>query len=82
MQDYLMIGVVLKPQGIRTLVTGPLEVEGKYVGFFGVDNPPVGYLSEVSELLRLISYARSRSGRRSHPSRARPSPPGSSGRMW
>ena len=47
---------ILKPQGIRTLVTGPLEVEGKYVGFFGVDNPPVGYLSEVSELLRLISY--------------------------
>lgn len=47
---------LLKPQGIRTLVTGPLEIEGKYVGFYGVDNPPVAYLNEVSELLRLISY--------------------------
>ncbi len=47
---------VLKPQGIRTLVTGPLEVNGEYIGFFGVDNPPVEAMQEVSEIIRLLSY--------------------------
>ena len=47
---------VLKPQGINTLVTGPLVVDGKYVGFYGVDNPPVALLDEVSEVLGLLSY--------------------------
>ena len=31
---------VLKPQGIHTLVTGPIEINGKYIGLYGVDNPP------------------------------------------
>ncbi|MBR5116881.1 MAG: sensor domain-containing diguanylate cyclase, partial [Lachnospiraceae bacterium] len=47
---------VLKPQGIRTLVTGPLILEGKYIGFFGVDNPPVRMMEEVSEIIRLLMY--------------------------
>lgn len=47
---------VLKPQGINTLVTGPLVNNGKYIGFFGVDNPPKEIMDEVSEIIRLLSY--------------------------
>ncbi|MBR4529947.1 MAG: diguanylate cyclase [Lachnospiraceae bacterium] len=47
---------VLKPQGIRTLVTGPLILEGKYIGFFGVDNPPEETMKEISEIIRLLMY--------------------------
>ncbi len=46
----------LKPQGIRTLVTGPLVREGKYIGFFGVDNPPPEMMKEISEIMRLLMY--------------------------
>ncbi len=47
---------VLKPQGIRTLVTGPLMLEGDYIGFFGVDNPPPEMMKEISEIIRLLMY--------------------------
>jgi len=47
---------VLKPQGIRTLVTGPMEANGKYIGFFGVDNPPPDAMREISEIIRLLSF--------------------------
>ncbi|MCR5357124.1 MAG: sensor domain-containing diguanylate cyclase [Lachnospiraceae bacterium] len=47
---------VLKPQGIHTLVTGPLILEGEYIGFFGVDNPPVAMMEEISEIIRLLMF--------------------------
>ena len=47
---------VLKPQGIQTLVTGPLMANGSYIGFFGVDNPPKGRMQEISEIIRLLGY--------------------------
>ena len=47
---------VLKPQGIRTLVTGPLILEGENIGFFGVDNPPAEMMKEVSEIIRLLMF--------------------------
>ena len=47
---------VLKPQGIRTLVTGPLMLDGEYIGFFGVDNPPPQMMQEVSEIMKLLMY--------------------------
>ena len=47
---------ILKPQGIQTLVTGPLILEGKYIGFFGVDNPPAEMMEEVSEIIRLLMF--------------------------
>ncbi|MBR4515539.1 MAG: diguanylate cyclase [Lachnospiraceae bacterium] len=47
---------VLKPQDINTLVTGPLIQEGKYIGFFGVDNPPAEMMEEVSEIIRLLMF--------------------------
>ncbi|MCR5221288.1 MAG: GGDEF domain-containing protein [Lachnospiraceae bacterium] len=50
------ISEILISQDVHALVTGPLEIEGKYVGFFGVDNPPVAYINEASEILRLLSF--------------------------
>ena len=47
---------ILKPQGIRTLVAGPLILEGEYIGFFGVDNPPPEAMKEISEIMRLLMY--------------------------
>ncbi len=47
---------VLKPQGIKTLVTGPLILNGSYIGFFGVDNPPVNLMEEISEIIRLLMF--------------------------
>ncbi len=47
---------VLKPQGIRTLITAPLEVNGQYIGFFGVDNPPFDAMNEIKEILQLLKY--------------------------
>ena len=47
---------VLKPQGIETLVTGPLILEGEYIGFFGVDNPPPARMEEISEIIGLLTY--------------------------
>ena len=47
---------VLKPQGINTLVTGPLILEGDYIGFFGVDNPPTEMMEEISEIIRLLMF--------------------------
>lgn len=47
---------VLKPQGIKTLVTGPLVLEGVKIGFFGVDNPPPEMMKEISEIIRLLMY--------------------------
>ncbi len=47
---------VLKPQNIQTLVSGPLVLEGEYIGFFGVDNPPPEMMHEVSEIIRLLMF--------------------------
>ncbi len=47
---------VLKPQGIQTLVTGPLILEGQYIGFFGVDNPPAEKMEDISEIIRLLMF--------------------------
>ena len=47
---------ILKPQGINTLVTGPLILDGEYIGFFGVDNPPAEAMHEISEIMRLLMY--------------------------
>ena len=47
---------ILKPQGINTLVTGPIIVEGKIIGFFGVDNPPCDMLNDISVLLEMMEF--------------------------
>ena len=46
----------LKPQGVNTLVTGPIKINGKMVGFYGVDNPPKEKLHEISKLIDMIEF--------------------------
>ena len=47
---------LLKPQGIKTLVSGPLVLDGVYLGFFGLDNPPAERMEEISEIMKLLMY--------------------------
>lgn len=47
---------ILKPQGINTLVTGPIIIEGKMMGFYGVDNPPKDSMDNVSELIGMMEF--------------------------
>lgn len=46
----------LKPQGVNTLVTGPIKINGKMVGFYGMDNPPEEKLHEISNLIDMIEF--------------------------
>ena len=46
----------LKPQGVNTLVTRPIKINGKMVGFYGVDNPPEEKLYEISNLIDMIEF--------------------------
>lgn len=46
----------LKPQGVNTLVTGPIKINGKMVGFYGVDNPPKEKLHEISNEMDMIEF--------------------------
>ena len=46
----------LKPQGVNTLVTGPIKINGKMVGFYGVDNPPEEKLHEISSEIDMIEF--------------------------
>ncbi|MCR5324263.1 MAG: diguanylate cyclase [Lachnospiraceae bacterium] len=60
LEEYKNVSInmynVLKPQGINTLITAPLSVNGKYIGFFGVDNPPAEMMTDIREVLRLLAY--------------------------
>ena len=47
---------VCKANGIRSLVTAPLFIEGEYSGFFGVDNPPLEKIDEIAQRLDLTEY--------------------------
>ena len=46
----------LKPQGVNTFVTGPIKINGKMVGFYGVDNPPEEKLHEISNEMDMIEF--------------------------
>lgn len=48
---------ILKKQNIRTVVTGPIEINGKYIGFYGVDNPPVEFMDNISSLIDMMEFA-------------------------
>lgn len=47
---------LLKPQGISTLVTSPIKIEGKMTGFYGVDNPPLETLHDISDLIEMMEF--------------------------
>lgn len=47
---------VLKPQDIQTLISAPLIIDGELCGFFGVDNPPVERMKDISGIISLLIY--------------------------
>ncbi len=46
----------MKARNAETLVVSPLEIKGKCIGFFGVDDPPEEMLKDMSESMRLLAY--------------------------
>lgn len=46
----------LKQQDIHSLVVVPLYDEGRIIGFYGVDNPPVKSLEYTSNMLQTAAY--------------------------
>lgn len=47
---------ILRRQNIRSLVVVPLYDDGKPIGFYGVDNPPVPTLEYVSNMLQTMAH--------------------------
>lgn len=47
---------LFKPFGVERLVAGPMELNGAYAGFLGMDNPPAARMEDIAELIRLLSY--------------------------
>ncbi|WP_080800373.1 bifunctional diguanylate cyclase/phosphodiesterase [Arabiibacter massiliensis] len=54
----------LAVQDIRSLVAAPLEVDGRFVGFLGADNPGRGGLDSISSPLMGLAYFLSASMKR------------------
>lgn len=42
---------ILKPKGVNTIVTGPIILNGEYIGLYGVDNPTKEIMKEISALI-------------------------------
>ncbi len=47
---------ILKNYKIENLVTGALEINGKFMGICGVSGAPEDKLTDISEIINLISY--------------------------
>lgn len=56
--DIAGVGIYnyMKARNAETLAVGPLEIKGKCIGFFGVDDPPADVLKDMSESIRLLAY--------------------------
>ena len=46
----------MKTQNIHSLVAGPIEINGRYIGFYGVDNPPVDHLDSIANLIDIMDF--------------------------
>lgn len=46
----------LKPQNIHSLIASPLELEGKIIGFYGVDNPPPDAMEDVAYFAEIVGH--------------------------
>jgi diguanylate cyclase (GGDEF)-like protein len=46
----------LVPQDIQSLVTSSLSFNGQVIGFFGVDNPPINIMENISTLLMILGH--------------------------
>ncbi len=45
----------LKPQGVNSLIAKPLMHEDRIIGFFGVDNPRLEFMADISSFLDTMS---------------------------
>ena len=45
---------ILKPQNIQTLVVGPLVLNNRRIGFYGVDNPPYKNIETISTMYAVL----------------------------
>lgn len=54
--EYPELYALLRPQNISSLAVGPIEMEGRVVGFFGVDNPDRHMIPLITSLLTVIGY--------------------------
>lgn len=46
----------LKPQNVHSLIASPLELEGKIIGFYGVDNPPPEAMEDVTYFAEIVGH--------------------------
>ncbi len=47
---------ILMPQDIKSLVAFPLQEKGKLAGYFGMDNPDMESLGEISNIFKILAY--------------------------
>lgn len=47
---------VLKPQGVRSIVSGQLTFAGEDLGFFGIDNPNPSEIPEIISCLSILRF--------------------------
>lgn len=47
---------ILKPQDVHSLAAGPIKVDGKIIGFLGVDNPDSRMIPLITPLLNVLGY--------------------------
>lgn len=47
---------ILKPQDVHSLAAGPIKVDGKIIGFIGVDNPDSQMIPLITPLLNVLGY--------------------------
>ncbi len=47
---------ILKPQDIHSLMAGPIQLDGKIIGFMGVDNPDTQMMNLLIQLLHVIGF--------------------------
>ncbi|MBQ8527385.1 MAG: GGDEF domain-containing protein [Lachnospiraceae bacterium] len=46
----------LKPQNVHSLIASPLELEGKIIGFYGVDNPPAEAMEDATYFAEIVGH--------------------------
>lgn len=46
----------LKPQNVHSLIACPLELEGKIIGFYGMDNPPPEVIESISYFAEIVGH--------------------------
>lgn len=53
---YPIAYAILKPQNISRLIVGPISMEGKVVGFLGVDNPTPETMPLIGPLVKVLGF--------------------------